>query len=642
MRAGSFSLGSSALGHSAAGAGTFAAGAASSGLGGSGSAAGIDLSTLSDAEIARRGRAALVQFLRTYRAYDLMPESGKVVVFDTDVPIRLAFYALVEHDTAAAPLWDTARGRFAGMLTASDLCDIMRIFHVPGTQSTAAALAEFTIATWRSYASSTAAAAAAAAASADGGSVSGSMSLARSPASSSRGPSSVHGSPALLGLPGGALLDGMHEDGAAAVAADGSTSSLKPGRRRTGTGTGSIDAAEPSGGRSRSASRSSASGAAALSSAGGGRGGGGGGSGMAEDGDDGDHDDASPGGGNAGDALLLPHDHAPSGSAASAATAAAASGGSAPRGSAGVSKIRTMSASSAASAGAGTAAANSGLGGGGKRDGLRPPPTPGGGPAPAPASSAPDQRRPAGTPARDLVAIDPEDDLLTVVLKLRRYGIHHMPVLGPEADGVGGVSSNTAASASLHAGGAGGGNGGAGLSVLAVLSYKSLLEHLVSKFTDADSVALLEQPLLALGVGSFGADILVVPETASVVSVLHVLAERRVSSVPVVAADGSGVLVDVYSREDVAFLANDPTLMVLDAPVGDVRRAQISMVSGWLGGCCDAALSLDAATILHPVALLLVLLGLLCELHLPPCFTAASIAGFTSLSPLLLLLSLLS
>ena len=61
---------------------------------------------------------------------------------------------------------------------------------------------------------------------------------------------------------------------------------------------------------------------------------------------------------------------------------------------------------------------------------------------------------------------------------------------------------------------------------------------------------------------------------------LHVLAERRVSSVPIVAADGSGVLVDIYCREDVAFLANDPSLMVLDAPVGDVRRAQISMVRG--------------------------------------------------------------
>ena len=116
--------------------------------------------------------------------------------------------------------------------------------------------------------------------------------------------------------------------------------------------------------------------------------------------------------------------------------------------------------------------------------------------------------------------------------------------------------------------------------MLAVLSYRTLLLHLVAKFTDAALLPLLAQPLIALGLGSYGEDIFVVPETASVVSVLHVLAERHVSSVPIVSADGSGVLVDIYCREDVAFLANDPSLMVLDAPVGDVRRAQISMVSG--------------------------------------------------------------
>ena len=117
--------------------------------------------------------------------------------------------------------------------------------------------------------------------------------------------------------------------------------------------------------------------------------------------------------------------------------------------------------------------------------------------------------------------------------------------------------------------------------MLAVLSYRSLLLYLVAKFTDAALLPLLAQPLISLRLGSYGEDIFVVPETASVVSVLHVLAERHVSSVPIVAADGSGVLVDIYCREDVAFLANDPSLMVLDAPVGDVRRAQISMVGGW-------------------------------------------------------------
>jgi CBS domain-containing protein len=169
--------------------------------------------------------------------------------------------------------------------------------------------------------------------------------------------------------------------------------------------------------------------------------------------------------------------------------------------------------------------------------------------AAAAASAEGDARRPASGVHRDLIAVDPEDDLLTVVLKLRRHGIHHLPVLDSEAN-----------------------------AVLCVLSYRSLLLHLVSKFADDALLPLLAQPLLALGIGSFGEDILVVPETASVVSVLHVLAERHVSSVPIVAADGSGVLMDVYSREDVAFLANDPSLMVLDAPVGDVRRAQISMV----------------------------------------------------------------
>jgi hypothetical protein len=195
---------------------------------------------------------------------------------------------------------------------------------------------------------------------------------------------------------------------------------------------------------------------------------------------------------------------------------------------------------------------------------------------------------------RDLISVDPEDDLLSVVRTLQRNGIHHLPVL--DADQV-------RARGRGRVGGGGGGVAranaprcGAPVSstlpcppsprraaqgaVLAVLSYRSLLLHLVSKFTDASLLPLLSQPLISLGVGSYGEDIFVVPETASVVSVLHVLAERHVSSVPIVSADGSGVLVDIYCREDVAFLANDPSLMVLDAPVGDVRRAQISMVSG--------------------------------------------------------------
>ena len=50
-----------------------------------------------DIEAAVLGRALMANFLRSSRTYDILPESAKVVVFDVAVPVKLAFYALVEH-----------------------------------------------------------------------------------------------------------------------------------------------------------------------------------------------------------------------------------------------------------------------------------------------------------------------------------------------------------------------------------------------------------------------------------------------------------------------------------------------------------------------------------------------------------------
>jgi len=49
-------------------------------------------------------------------------------VFDTRIPIQLAFYALVEHDMQAAPLWDPQIRQFVGLLTVTDFIDILRHF----------------------------------------------------------------------------------------------------------------------------------------------------------------------------------------------------------------------------------------------------------------------------------------------------------------------------------------------------------------------------------------------------------------------------------------------------------------------------------------------------------------------------------
>lgn len=111
--------------------------------------------------------------------------------------------------------------------------------------------------------------------------------------------------------------------------------------------------------------------------------------------------------------------------------------------------------------------------------------------------------------------------------------------------------------------------------VLSILSYRSLLRHVITRFTDPRP--LFNAPLITLGIGSYAPDLVAVPETASLVSVLQVLAERRISSVPIVTADEGATVVDTYSREDVGFLAVDPTLLVLDAPVGAVRKTQTSM-----------------------------------------------------------------
>jgi len=50
-----------------------------------------------DREAAALGVSVMADFLRSVRAYDVLPDSGKLVVFDVSVPVKLAFYALVEH-----------------------------------------------------------------------------------------------------------------------------------------------------------------------------------------------------------------------------------------------------------------------------------------------------------------------------------------------------------------------------------------------------------------------------------------------------------------------------------------------------------------------------------------------------------------
>lgn len=77
--------------------------------------------------------------------YDIIPSSTKIVVFDTSLrvsfmfqpymnyysslslhQVKKAFFALVANGLRAAPLWDSARQAFVGMLTITDFINILR------------------------------------------------------------------------------------------------------------------------------------------------------------------------------------------------------------------------------------------------------------------------------------------------------------------------------------------------------------------------------------------------------------------------------------------------------------------------------------------------------------------------------------
>lgn len=88
---------------------------------------------VNEKEVLRRtGKEVIHDFLSSKTLYDMMRQSGKLVFFDTNIPIQLAFYALLEHDMPAAPLWDSVSRRFVGLLSVTDFIDILRHYHRRG------------------------------------------------------------------------------------------------------------------------------------------------------------------------------------------------------------------------------------------------------------------------------------------------------------------------------------------------------------------------------------------------------------------------------------------------------------------------------------------------------------------------------
>ncbi|KAB5523246.1 hypothetical protein PHYPO_G00150280 [Pangasianodon hypophthalmus] len=94
------------------------------------------------------GAEAYLEFMKKHCCYDAIPTSCKLVIFDTALQVKKAFFALVANGLRAAPLWDSKLQRFVGMLTITDFINILhRYYKSPMVQIYE--LEDHKIQTWR-------------------------------------------------------------------------------------------------------------------------------------------------------------------------------------------------------------------------------------------------------------------------------------------------------------------------------------------------------------------------------------------------------------------------------------------------------------------------------------------------------------
>ncbi|XP_063730091.1 5'-AMP-activated protein kinase subunit gamma-2-like [Eleginops maclovinus] len=101
-----------------------------------------------DPEDAASERDIYMRFMKCHKCYDIIPTSSKLVVFDTTLQVKKAFFALVANGVRAAPLWESKKQSFVGMLTITDFINILtRYYKSPMVQIYE--LEEHKIETWR-------------------------------------------------------------------------------------------------------------------------------------------------------------------------------------------------------------------------------------------------------------------------------------------------------------------------------------------------------------------------------------------------------------------------------------------------------------------------------------------------------------
>ncbi|KAJ4731246.1 5'-AMP-activated protein kinase subunit gamma [Rhynchospora pubera] len=94
-------------------------------------------------------RRRVCEFLSQKTAYDLLPDSGKVIALDVNLPVKQSFHILHEQGIPVAPLWDSYNGRFVGILSPLDFILILRELEAHGPNVPEEELETHTISAWK-------------------------------------------------------------------------------------------------------------------------------------------------------------------------------------------------------------------------------------------------------------------------------------------------------------------------------------------------------------------------------------------------------------------------------------------------------------------------------------------------------------
>ena len=71
----------------------------------------------------------ILNFFKCYKCYDLIPSSGKLVVLDTKLSLKKAFYAMYESGVIACPLWRSSPQKYVGLVTVDDFVMVLQKYY---------------------------------------------------------------------------------------------------------------------------------------------------------------------------------------------------------------------------------------------------------------------------------------------------------------------------------------------------------------------------------------------------------------------------------------------------------------------------------------------------------------------------------